>query len=69
MSTVQETTACNFVFAFLQGTNMPQLPPQLLVGLRAQLVTQDWVIHDYSTSTNYVFNQEGKFWSVAVTNP
>ena len=23
MSTTQETTACNFVFAFLQGTNMP----------------------------------------------
>ena len=41
MSTVQETTACNFVSAFLQGTNMLQLPLQLLVGLRAQLVTQD----------------------------
>ena len=39
MSTVQETTACNFVFTFLQGTNMSQPPPQLLVGLRAQLVT------------------------------
>ena len=41
MSTTQETTVCNFVFTFLQGTNMPQLPLQLLVGLRAQLVTQD----------------------------
>ena len=39
MSTVQETTTHNFVCTFLQDTNMPQLPPQLLVGLRAQLVT------------------------------
>ena len=58
MSTVQETTACNFVSTFLQGTNMPQLPPQLLVGPRAQLVTQDWVTHDYSTTTDYTFDCE-----------
>ena len=58
MSTVQETTACNFVSAFLQGTNLPQPPLQLLVGLRAQLVTQDWVTHDYSTTTDYTFNCE-----------
>ena len=35
---------------------MPQLPPQLLVGLRAQLVTQDQVTHDYSTTTDYTFD-------------
>ena len=58
MSTTQETTACNFVSAFLQGTNMPQLPLQLLVGPRVQPVTQDWVTHNYSTSINYVFNCE-----------
>ena len=58
MSTAQETTACNFVSVFLQGTNMPQLPLQLLVGLRAQLVTQDWVTHDHSTTTDYTFNCE-----------
>ena len=56
MSITQKTTTCNFVFAFLQGTNMPQLPPQLLVGLRAQLVTQDQVTHDYSTTTDYTFD-------------
>ena len=39
MSTVHKTTTQNFVSTFLQGTNMPQPPPQLLVGLRAQLVT------------------------------
>ena len=39
MFTTQETTACNFVSTFLQGTNLSQLSPQLLVGLRAQLVT------------------------------
>ena len=58
MSTTQETTACNFVFAFLQGTNMPQPPLQLLVGPRVQLVTQDWVTHDYSTITDYTFDCE-----------
>ena len=58
MFTVQETTTHNFVSAFLQGTNMPQPPPQLLVGLRVQLVTQDWVTHDYSTTTDYTFNCE-----------
>ena len=58
MSTTQETTACNFVSTFLQSTNLSQLPPQLLVGLRAQLVTQDWVTHDYSTTTDYTFNCE-----------
>ena len=41
MSTTHETTAQNFVSTFLQGTNMSQLPLQLLVGLRAQPVTQD----------------------------
>ena len=56
MFTTHKTTAQNFVSTFLQGTNMPQLPPQLLVGLRAQLVTQDWVTHNYSTTTNYVFD-------------
>ena len=56
MFTVQETTTCNFVSTFLQGTNMPQLPLQLLVGPRAQPVTQDWVTHNYSTSTDYVFD-------------
>ena len=58
MSTAQETTTCNFVSAFLQGTNMPQPPLQLLVGPRAQLVTQDWVTHDYSTTTDYTFDCE-----------
>ena len=56
MSTTQETTACNFVSAFLQGTNLPQPFLQLLVGLRAQPVTQDWVTHDYSTTTDYTFD-------------
>ena len=64
MSTTQETTVHNFVFAFLQGTNMSQLPPQLLVGLRSQLVTQDWVTHDYSTTTDYTFDCE-KFKEIA----
>ena len=58
MSTAQETTACNFVSTFLQGTNMPQLPPQLLVRPRAQPVTQDWVTYDYSTTTDYTFDCE-----------
>ena len=58
MSTAHKTTAWNFVSTFLQGTNMPQLPLQLLVGLRVQLVTQDWVTHNYSTTTNYVFDCE-----------
>ena len=35
---------------------MPQLPPQLLVGLRAQPVTQDWVTHNHSTTIDYVFD-------------
>ena len=56
MSTTHKTTAQNFVSAFLQGTNMPQLPLQLLVGPRAQPVTQDWVTHDYSTTTDYTFD-------------
>ena len=58
MSTAQETTAHNFVFTFLQSTNLPQLPLQLLVGLRAQPVTQDQVTHDYSTTTDYTFDCE-----------
>ena len=37
---------------------MSQLPLQLLVRLRAQLVTQDWVTHDYSTTTDYTFDCE-----------
>ena len=41
MFTIQETTAHNFVSAFLQSTNMLQPLLQLLVGPRAQLVTQD----------------------------
>ena len=56
MSTTHKTTAWNFVSAFLQGTNMPQPPLQLLVGLRAQPVTQDWVTHNHSTTTDYVFD-------------
>ena len=56
MSTAQETTVCNFVSAFLQGTNMLQPLLQLLVGPRVQPVTQDWVTHDYSTTTDYTFN-------------
>ena len=56
MSTTQETTTCNFVSAFLQGTNLPQPLLQLLVRLRVQLVTQDWVTHDYSTTTDYTFD-------------
>ena len=35
---------------------MPQPPLQLLVGPRAQLVTQDWVTHNYSTITDYTFD-------------
>ena len=58
MSTVHKTTTCHFVSTFLQGTNMPQLSLQLLVGLRVQLVTQDWVTHNYSTTTDYVFDCE-----------
>ena len=58
MSTTHKTTTQNFVSTFLQSTNMLQLLSQLLVGLRVQLVTQDWVIHNYSTSTNYVFDCE-----------
>ena len=41
MFTTHKTTIYNFVSAFLQGTNMFQPLLQLLVGLRAQLVTQD----------------------------
>ena len=56
MSTTHKTTTYNFVSAFLQGTNMSQPLLQLLVGLRVQLVTQDQVTHDYSTTTDYVFD-------------
>ena len=35
---------------------MPQPPLQLLVGLRVQPVTQDWVTHNHSTTTDYVFD-------------
>ncbi|EJD04801.1 uncharacterized protein FOMMEDRAFT_153901 [Fomitiporia mediterranea MF3/22] len=37
---------------------MPHPPLQLLVGPRAQPITQDWVTHDHSTSTDYVFDRE-----------
>ena len=58
MFTTHKTTTHNFVSAFLQDTNMLQPPLQLLVGLRAQPVTQDWVTHNHSTITDYVFDCE-----------
>ena len=56
MFTTHKTTTHNFVFTFLQSTNMSQPPLQLLVGLRAQPVTQDQVTHNHSTTTDYVFD-------------
>ena len=58
MSIPYNTSSQNFLSTFLQGTNIPQPPPYLLVRLRAQPITQDWMTHNYSTGTNYIFNQD-----------